>query len=174
MPYKVSSNSRGVLPFMALLGSFNQVLREKFGQLEDKQRLLVESTEKKLEGIRETVDEKLQKTLNERLGQSFELVRQQLESVQKGLGEMQTLAQDVGGLKKVLSNVKMRGGFGEVQLHMLLENILAPEQYEANVATKKGSAERGTRFLSLITSLGSGNSTVNFPSRPEDCNLVAQ
>ena len=124
------------------VGSFNQVLREKFGQLEDKQRLLVESTEKKLEGIRETVDEKLQKTLNERLGQSFELVRQQLESVQKGLGEMQTLAQDVGGLKKVLSNVKMRGGFGEVQLHMLLENILAPEQYEANVATKKGSAER--------------------------------
>ncbi|WP_226998840.1 DNA recombination protein RmuC [Flavisolibacter tropicus] len=124
------------------VGSFNQVLREKFGQLEDKQRLLVESTEKKLEGIRETVDEKLQKTLNERLGQSFELVRQQLESVQKGLGEMQTLAQDVGGLKKVLSNVKMRGGFGEVQLHMLLENILAPEQYEANVATKQGSSER--------------------------------
>lgn len=124
------------------VGSFNQVLREKFGQLEDKQRLLIESTEKKLEGIRETVDEKLQKTLNERLGQSFELVRQQLESVQKGLGEMQTLAQDVGGLKKVLSNVKMRGGFGEVQLHMLLENILAPEQYETNVATKKGSAER--------------------------------
>jgi len=124
------------------VSSFNQVLRDKFGQLEDKQRLLVENTEKKLEGIRETVDEKLQKTLNERLGQSFELVRQQLESVQKGLGEMQTLAQDVGGLKKVLSNVKMRGGFGEVQLHMLLENILAPEQYEANVATKKDSAER--------------------------------
>lgn len=122
--------------------SFNDLQREKFGQLEDKQRLLVESTEKKLEGIRETVDEKLQKTLNERLGQSFELVSKQLESVQKGLGEMQTLAQDVGGLKKVLSNVKMRGGFGEVQLQMLLENILAPEQYESNVATKKGSADR--------------------------------
>jgi DNA recombination protein RmuC len=124
------------------VASFNQLQREKFSQLEDKQRLLVESTEKKLEGIRETVDEKLQKTLNERLGQSFELVSKQLESVQKGLGEMQTLANDVGGLKKVLSNVKMRGGFGEVQLQMLLENILAPEQYEANVATKKGSPDR--------------------------------
>jgi len=122
--------------------SFNNLQREKFSQLEHRQQQLVDSTEKKLEGIRETVDEKLQKTLNERLGQSFELVSKQLESVQKGLGEMQTLAQDVGGLKKVLSNVKMRGGFGEVQLQMLLENILAPEQYEANVATKKGSAER--------------------------------
>jgi DNA recombination protein RmuC len=80
--------------------------------------------------------------LNERLGQSFELVSKQLNAVQQGLGEMQTLAQDVGGLKKVLSNVKMRGGFGEVQLQMLLENILAPEQYEANVVTKKGSTER--------------------------------
>jgi DNA recombination protein RmuC len=124
------------------VASFNNLQREKFGQLEDKQRELVASTEKKLEQMRETVEEKLHHTLNERLGQSFEMVRGQLESVQKGLGEMQTLAQDVGGLKKVLSNVKMRGGFGEVQLHMLLENILAPEQYEANVATKKGSSER--------------------------------
>jgi DNA recombination protein RmuC len=122
--------------------SLGNLQREKFGQLEDRQRELVQGTEKKLEHIRETVEEKLQKTLNERLGQSFELVSRQLESVQKGLGEMQTLAQDVGGLKKVLSNVKMRGGFGEVQLQMLLENILAPEQYEANVATKKGSSER--------------------------------
>jgi DNA recombination protein RmuC len=122
--------------------SFNDLQREKFGQLEEKQQMLIKSTETKLEQMRETVDEKLQKTLNERLGQSFEMVRGQLESVQKGLGEMQTLAQDVGGLKKVLSNVKMRGGFGEVQLQMLLENILAPEQFEANIATKKGSAER--------------------------------
>jgi DNA recombination protein RmuC len=121
---------------------FNNLQREKFAGLEDRQQKLVESTEKRLEHIRETVDEKLQKTLNERLGQSFELVSKQLNAVQQGLGEMQTLAQDVGGLKKVLSNVKMRGGFGEVQLQMLLENILAPEQYEANVATKKGSADR--------------------------------
>ena len=124
------------------VASFNDLQREKFGQLEEKQTKLVDSTEKKLEQMRETVEEKLQKTLNERLGQSFEMVSKQLESVQKGLGEMQTLAQDVGSLKKVLSNVKMRGGFGEVQLQMLLENILAPEQYEANVATKKGSSDR--------------------------------
>ena len=92
--------------------------------------------------MRVTVDEKLQKTLNERLGQSFEMVGKQLENVQKGLGEMQTLAQDVGGLKKVLSNVRMRGSFGEVQLSLLLEQILAPGQYEANVRTKVGSTEQ--------------------------------
>ncbi|MBL7903559.1 MAG: DNA recombination protein RmuC [Bacteroidales bacterium] len=123
------------------VASFNDLQREKFTQLEEKQGKLVESTEKKLEEMRLTVDEKLQKTLNERLGQSFELVGKQLESVQKGLGEMQTLAQDVGGLKRVLSNVKMRGGFGEVQLSMLLEQVLAPEQYEANVRTKKSSSD---------------------------------
>jgi DNA recombination protein RmuC len=121
--------------------SFNNLQREKFSQLEEKQNKLIESTEKKLEQMRETVDEKLQKTLNERLGQSFELVGKQLESVQKGLGEMQTLAQDVGGLKRVLSNVKARGGIGEVQLAMLLEQVLAPEQYDSNVKTKKGSAD---------------------------------
>lgn len=119
--------------------SFNDLQREKFSTMEEKQNKLVEGTEKKLEEMRQTVDEKLQKTLNERLGHSFELVGKQLESVQKGLGEMQTLAQDVGGLKKVLSNVKMRGGFAEVQLSMLLEQILAPEQYEANVKTKETS-----------------------------------
>ena len=90
-----------------------------------------------MEEIRLTVDEKLQKTLNDRIGQSFRLVTEQLESVQKGLGEMQTLAQDVGGLKRVLSNVKTRGNIGEIQLSMLLEQILAPEQYEANVHTVK-------------------------------------
>jgi DNA recombination protein RmuC len=127
--------------FSKNVDSFNNLQREKFGQLEDKQSKLIESTEKKLEEMRSTVDEKLQKTLNERLGQSFELVGKQLESVQKGLGEMQTLAQDVGGLKKVLSNVRMRGGFGEVQLSLLLEQILAPEQYETNVKTKAGSTE---------------------------------
>ena len=128
--------------FTQSVEGMNNLQREKFGAMETKQAELVQKTEQKLEGIRETVDEKLQKTLSERLGVAFKQVGDQLESVQKGLGEMQTLAQDVGGLKKVLSNVKMRGGFGEVQLQMLLENILAPEQYEANVATKKGSAER--------------------------------
>jgi DNA recombination protein RmuC len=121
--------------------NMNNLQREKFQQLEDKQVKLIESTEKKLEEMRATVDEKLQKTLNERIGQSFEIVGKQLESVQKGLGEMQTIAQDVGGLKKVLSNVKLRGGVGEVQLAMLLEQILAPNQYDANVKTKAGSSE---------------------------------
>jgi DNA recombination protein RmuC len=119
--------------------SFNDLQKEKFAQLEAKQHELVTSTEKKLESIRETVEEKLEKTLSERLGHSFETVGKQLIEVQKGLGEMQTLAQDVGGLKKVLSNVKMRGGIGEVQLAMLLEQILAPDQYQANVKTKAGS-----------------------------------
>ncbi|MDO9510537.1 MAG: DNA recombination protein RmuC [Bacteroidales bacterium] len=127
--------------FDANVKSFNDLQREKFGQLESRQNELIKTTESKLEKMRETVEEKLQNTLNERLGQSFELVSKQLENVQKGLGEMQVLAQDVGGLKKVLSNVKMRGGIGEVQLEMLLEQILAPEQYESNVKTKKGSSE---------------------------------
>ena len=121
--------------------SFNNLQREKFGQLADKQKELVESTEKQLEKINNTVDEKLQKTLNDRLSQSFELVGKQLESVQNGLGEMRTIATDVGGLKKVLSNVKLRGNVGEVQLAMILEQILAPTQYEANVRTKEGSAD---------------------------------
>jgi DNA recombination protein RmuC len=127
--------------FASNVDSFNNLQREKFAQMEEKQGRLIENTDKRLEEMRQTVDEKLQKTLNERLGQSFELVGKQLENVQKGLGEMQTLAQDVGGLKKVLSNVKMRGGFGEVQLSLLLEQILAPDQYEANVKTKTGGTE---------------------------------
>jgi DNA recombination protein RmuC len=121
--------------------SFNDLQREKFSQLDERQAKLIESTENRLEQMRATVDEKLQKTLNERLGQSFEMVGKQLESVQKGLGEMQTLATDVGGLKKVLSNVKLRGNVGEVQLAMLLEQTLAPTQYDVNVRTKAGSAD---------------------------------
>lgn len=121
--------------------SFNTLQKEKFTTLEKKQDELISGTEKKLEQMRETVDEKLQKTLNERLTQSFETVGKQLSAVQEGLGEMRNLAQDVGGLKKVLANVKQRGSFGEVQLSMLLEQILAPEQYDANVKTKTGSAD---------------------------------
>lgn len=119
--------------------SFNDLQKEKFGLMESKQMELVKNTETKLESIRVTVEEKLEKTLSERLGQSFETVGKQLIEVQKGLGEMQTIATDVGGLKKVLSNVKLRGGVGEVQLALLLEQILAPNQYDANVRTKKGS-----------------------------------
>ena len=123
------------------INTFNEMQKEKFGQLDVRQSELVKNTEAKLESIRVTVEEKLEKTLSERLGQSFETVGRQLIEVQKGLGEMQTIATDVGGLKKVLSNVKLRGGVGEVQLAMLLEQILAPGQYDANVRTKKGSAD---------------------------------
>ena len=125
--------------FERAIRSFNELQRERFSALDERQQQLVHHTEQRLEEIRATVDEKLQKTLNERISQSFRLVNEQLESVQKGLGEMQTLAQDVGGLKRVLSNVKTRGNIGEIQLSMLLEQLLAPEQYEANVHTRKGS-----------------------------------
>lgn len=97
---------------------------------------------KKLDEMRQTVDEKLQKTLETKLQQSFSRVSEQLESVYKGLGEMQTLATGVGDLKKVLSNVKTRGILGEIQLGAILEQILAPEQYAENIATVPGSADR--------------------------------
>ena len=97
-------------------------------------------TNSQLDRIRNTVDEKLQKTLNSRLKQSFGAVAEQLESVQQGLGEMKNLATDVGGLKKVLSNVKRRGGLGEMQLEMLLENIFAPGQFSRNVITNPNTS----------------------------------
>lgn len=118
---------------------FNELQKEKFETMSSKQDELVKSTELKLEKMRETVDEKLHKTLEERLGQSFQIVSERLEAVQKGLGEMQNLATGVGDLKKVLSNVKTRGVLGEIRLGNILEQIMAPEQYEANVKTKSGS-----------------------------------
>ena len=119
----------------------NEMQREKFENMNRQQDILVKSTEKRLDEMRIMVEEKLQKTLNERIGQSFELVRSQLENVQKGLGEMKNLAEDVGGLKKVLGNVKTRGTFGEIQLAALLEQMLSPEQYEVNVKTRKNATE---------------------------------
>ena len=98
-----------------------------------------EDNSAKLEKMRETVDEKLHKTLETRLGESFKLVSERLELVQKGLGEMQSLATGVGDLKKVLSNVKTKGVLGEYQLGAILEQLLTPAQYESNVKTKKGS-----------------------------------
>lgn len=95
-----------------------------------------------IENIRKTVDEKLQETLETRLTQSFGLVNERLEQVYKGLGEMQTIASNVGDLKKILSNVKTRGILGEIQLGGILEQILSPEQYEENIATRPGSSER--------------------------------
>ncbi|MHC1761923.1 MAG: DNA recombination protein RmuC [Negativicutes bacterium] len=104
--------------------------------------VLQEDNSKKLEAMRQTVDEKLHATLEKRLGESFQMVSERLEQVHKGLGEMQTLAAGVGDLKKVLTNVKTRGLWGEIQLGALLEQLLAPSQFESNVATKPGSAER--------------------------------
>ena len=102
---------------------------------------LQESNEKKLEQMRQTVDEKLQSTLEKRLGESFKIVGDQLEAVQRGLGEMQSLATGVGDLKKVLTNVKARGTWGEYQLGNILEQILTPDQYAKNVKPKESSDE---------------------------------
>jgi DNA recombination protein RmuC len=115
---------------------------DKLREVLDSQiKSLQQSNEKKLDQMRETVDEKLQTTLEKRLGESFKLVSERLESVQKGLGEMQSLATGVGDLKRVLTNVKARGTWGEVQLGAILEQILTPEQYARNVKTRAGSQE---------------------------------
>lgn len=119
----------------------SNVQREKLTELSRRQDELLKNTEQRLEKIRETVDEKLQKTLETRLGQSFDLVSTQLQAVQKGLGEMQSLASGVGDLKRVLTNVKSRGLLGEYQLQAILENILSPDQFVANAAVT-GTRER--------------------------------
>ena len=110
--------------------------------LDDKLKAIQQDNTAKLEQMRQTVDEKLQGTLEKRLGESFKLVSERLEQVSRGLGEMQVLASGVGDLKRVLTNVKTRGIWGEVQLAALLEEVLTPDQYAANVATKEGSLER--------------------------------
>ncbi len=170
--------------FSKSVTDFNELLRQKFGDFSKQQtdlshqttenvkevkntvekqlKEIREDNTKQLENIRTTVDEKLQKTLNERLSQSFETVGKQLKSVQEGLGEMRNLAADVGGLKKVLSNVKMRGGIGEIQLEMLLEQILAPDQYEANVNTKSSSADL-VEFAIKLPGRDDAGSTVWLP-----------
>ena len=107
--------------------------------VEKRLEYLQSDNNRQLEKMRETVDEKLQKTLEEKMNKSFSLVNERLEQVYKGLGEMQNLAVGVGDLKKVLSNVKTRGILGEIQLKSILSEILSPEQYEENIATKKGS-----------------------------------
>ena len=119
-------------------------------------RLLALQTEnaQKLEEMRKTVDDKLQQTLESKIAQSFKLVNERLEQVYKGLGEMQTLANGVGDLKKVLSNVKTRGMLGEIRLGAILEEILAPEQYVTNAVTKLGSSERVEYAVKLPTDDG--------------------
>jgi len=150
------SASRGRTEFQNLLVTQLQPLREELrqGRLDQGARLeglqaqvqerlerIGTSNEAKLEEMRRTVDERLQATLEQRIGESFRLVSERLELVQRGLGEMQALAQDVGGLKRALTNVKSRGILGEAQLGALLEQFLAPAQYAANVKVKPRSAE---------------------------------
>jgi len=119
----------------ATLKRFGESLNERFEAIR-------KDNAEQLERMRVTVDEKLHATLEQRLGESFKLVSDRLEAVHKGLGEMQTLAAGVGDLKRVLTNVKTRGGWGEVQLGTLLAEMLSPSQFEMNVATRPGSAER--------------------------------
>jgi DNA recombination protein RmuC len=147
--------------FSSNVKEFNTLQKQKFDDLSNKQSELNKTTEQKLDKIRdtvesklrsiqednaqklekmrETVDEKLHKTLEHRLGESFKIVSERLEKVQKGLGEMQSLASGVGDLKKVLSNVKTRGVLGEYQLENILEQLLTADQYAKNVKTKSGS-----------------------------------
>ncbi len=124
------------------LTSSNETRIEKLRNTLDTQlKSLQEANEKKLDQMRQVVDEKLQNTLEKRLAESFKIVSERLEAVQRGLGEMQSLATGVGDLKRVLTNVKSRGTWGEVQLGALLEQILTPDQYAKNVQTREGSWE---------------------------------
>lgn len=116
------------------LEAMREVIEKKLAEIE-------KNNETKLEKMRETVDEKLHSTLEKRLGEAFASVSERLEQVHKGLGEMKALTADVGDLKRVLTNVKNRGGWGEMQLGALLEQILTKDQYETNVATKPGRKE---------------------------------
>lgn len=121
---------------------------------------LRQENQEKLDEIRQTVDEKLQKTLEDRLTKSFQLVSDRLEEVYKGLGEMQNLASGVGDLKKVLTNVKAQGTFGEIQLANILEEIMTSDQYETQIATKQGSKERVDFAIKLP---GTGDDIVYLP-----------
>jgi len=127
----------------------DQRMQELKNLLEKRLLALQEDNNKKLELMRATVDEKLHATPEKRLGDSFKVVSDRLELVHKGLGEMQTLASGVGDLKRVLTNVKTRGTWGEVQLGQLLDQILTADQYETNVATKRNSNDRVEYALSL-------------------------
>ncbi len=133
--------------------NLRRVMEERLGTMQTQNA-------QQLEKMRETVDEKLQKTLDERISQSFKLVNDRLAEVYRGLGEMQTLAANVGDLKKVMSGVKTRGILGEIQLGAIIEEMLSPEQYEANVVTKRNSQNRVEYAVKLP---GEGGSSVYLP-----------
>jgi len=152
--------------FAAQLVKLTQSNEEKLERVRNtvEERLTVLQFENasKLDAIRVTVDEKLQGTLEAKLGESFRLVSEHLEQVHKGLGEMQTLASGVGDLKKVLSNVKTRGTWGEIQLRQLLDQVLVPDQYAANVVTREGSDER-VEFAIKLPGRGADDTPVLLP-----------
>lgn len=128
---------------LAEISGANEVrLKSVTDTLDRKLSDIQEQNAKKLDEMRATVDEKLQKTLNDRLAESFKMVSENLEAVNRGLGEMKSLANGVGDLKKVLANVKTRGSLGEIQLGSILEQILSPYQYEKNVVTKKSGRDQ--------------------------------
>ena len=139
------------------LSQANELRLDKMREtVEQRLKLLQDDNSARLEQMRATVDEKLHATLEQRLGESFKLVSERLELVHKGLGEMQTLASGVGDLKKVLTNIKTRGTWGEIQLGNLLEQILTPEQFSKNVITKWGSNDR-VEFAIKLPGRNDGN-----------------
>ena len=175
--------------------NFRKTLDEQLARVQEQQRLssaemrqtieqrlerIQKDNAEKLEAMRKTVDEKLHETLEKRLGESFKLVSDRLEAVHKGLGEMQTLAAGVGDLKRVLTNVKTRGTWGEVQLASLLEQILTPDQYAVNVATRPGSKDRVEFAIKLPGGAGEGGAPVwmpidaKFPNEDYERLLAAQ
>jgi len=153
--------------FARQLGELTKLNEEKLEALRNtvqtQLRTLREDNSVKLQEMRETVDEKLQSTLEKRLGESFRQVSERLEAVYKGLGEMRNLASGVGDLKKVLTNVKTRGTWGEIQLGTILEQILTPDQYAVNVQTKKNSDARVEFAIRLPGKKGDNEETVWLP-----------
>ncbi len=160
----LKSFNDSVLKQMADIATLSQNNQEKLRESIEKRLLaLQDDNNKKLEKMRETVDEKLQSTLEKRLGQSFKHVSDRLEQVHKGLGEMQNLAIGVGDLKKVLTNVKTRGTWGEVQLDNLLSQMLSPDQYEKNVRVKPKTQEFVEFGIKLPGKIAQGESPVWLP-----------
>lgn len=152
--------------FSTQLANISRLNEEKLeavrSVVEERLRELHKSNEEKLEKMRATVDEQLHSTLEKRLGEAFTTVSERLEQVHKGLGEMRALTADVGDLKKVLSNVKTRGTWGEMQLRALLEQILTREQYDENIATRPGSSEH-VEFALLLPGSGEDSGKVRLP-----------
>lgn len=146
-----------------LTNSSQDAFLKQIQMVQNSLKHIQESNEKKLEEMRITVDEKLQSTLEKRLTSSFEMVTKQLEAVQKGLGEMQTLANDVGGLKRALTNVKTAGGMGEVQLEALLSQFLSPEQFEKNAHPNPANTRLVVEFAVKIPDKGNASEFIYLP-----------